>query len=127
MGIIKSKARFQTRWYTPKYSSTSTLAAKKRAELRLTSRLTHQLHLRTSEHSALERRAPVRQANPSTSRDASSTESSTTSWPRAVTSPSATAPEVSLSTELSLQMRTSSTSTLEEASSPWQTPDQTLT
>merc|ERR1711971_688835 len=57
----------------------------------------------------------------------SSTESSTASWPREVTSPLETEPVASPSTEPSSPMRTSSTSTPEEAFSPWPTLDQTPT
>lgn len=75
--------------------------------------------LRTSEPCALVKRALAAQASPSTSRAPPSTESSNNSCAKVAISLLATVLAARASTELSLKMKTSSSSTLAQECCPW--------
>merc|ERR1712060_560571 len=126
MGIIyKINPPNTSKWltqFTPPSSLTSPLVANQLAESPSPSLATPPRPPRTSALSALERRATV-----SISRDAPSTESFQASWPRVAISLPITALVASPSTVVSSRTRTSSTSTLAEASCPWPTLDQAPT
>ena len=104
-------------------TSTSQLAVKKPAELLWSCMVTLLRLPKTSEHSALARRERLAMVITSATRAASSTVSSTASWPKVVTSPEETAPVASASMEMekSLLMRTSTTGIWPAVTFPWPT------